>query len=155
MPGAFAMRPAGAADAEALAALHEIAIAPSWTATEIAWMLDPPGLGLLAHDDRGIAGFVLARAVADEAEILTLAVRPDERRRGVASSLINRLLGDLRARKVAALFLEVAEDNRAALGLYLQFGFVETGRRRGYYERAGAGAADAIVMSRSITQQGD
>ena len=118
-------------------------------------MLDSPGRGLVAEDDRGIAGFVLARAVADEAEILTLAVRPEERRRGVGSALLSRLLDDLRASGVAALFLEVAEDNTAALGLYARFSFVETGRRRSYYERVNVTAADAIVMSRRTATEVD
>lgn len=154
-PREMMIRPAVAADTDALAALHSLSFTPAWSATEIAWMLDSPGLGLVASEGNEIAGFVLARAVADEAEILTLAVRPNGRRRGVGTALLSQLLNSLRERKVAVLFLEVAEDNAAGLGLYRRFGFVETARRRGYYARAQAPAADAIVMSKRMAKQGD
>lgn len=155
MAGATLIRPATAADAEALAALHARSISPAWSATEIAWMLDPPGLGLVAERAQAMAGFVLARAVAGEGEILTLAVRPDERRQGVATALLSGLLGELRRGKVADLFLEVADDNAAALGLYTRLGFREKARRRGYYTRAPAAPADAIVMWRLTAIDGD
>lgn len=151
----ISIRPAVAADANALAALHKLAFTPSWSATEIAWMLDSPGLGLVSEDGNETTGFVLGRAVAGEAEVLTLAVHPDGRRRGAGSALLSRLLDCLREHKIAVLFLEVAEDNAAALALYRRFGFVETARRRGYYARDRAPAADAIVMSKRLAKQGD
>lgn len=154
-PRDTSIRPAVAADADALAALHKLAFTPSWSATEIAWMLDSPGLGLVAEDGNETIGFVLGRAVAGEAEVLTLAVCPDGRRRGVGSALLSRLLDSLRERRIAVLFLEVADDNAAALALYRRFGFVETARRRGYYARDRAPAADAIVMSKRMATEVD
>src|SRR5947209_197660 len=87
-------------------------------------------------------GMVLARVAADEAEILTLAVLPDRRRRGLARALLERTMQAAARRGAGAMFLEVAEANRAARALYEGAGFVEVGRRRGYYR----GGGDALVL---------
>ena len=78
--------------------------------------------------------FLLGRFIFDDAEILTLAVSPSERRKGVASLLVKDFL--LRATKqgVNRVTLEVAEDNLPALALYYSFSFVSIGRREGYYK---------------------
>ena len=132
----------GAADAETLAALHAEAFELPWTAAAFAALLEQRGV----FGARVMGGFVLCRIVLDEAEILTLAVRPEARRLGLASRL-TRAAADLAAEGGAAqLFLEVAEDNAAARALYGGLGFVQTGRRRGYYARAEGPPADALLL---------
>ena len=91
------------------------------------------------------SGFVLARAVAGEGEILTLAVHPTVRRRGVALALVHAAAGLAQAMGAESLWLEVAQDNAAALALYAAAGFEEVGRRSGYYPRA-EGAVDALSL---------
>jgi ribosomal-protein-alanine N-acetyltransferase len=88
--------------------------------------------------------------VADEAEILTLAVRPETRRRGIGARLVRAAA--VRAADLGAerLLLEVAQDNVAARGLYARCGFIEVGRRRGYYARPGAAAADALTLALNL-----
>ena len=90
----------------------------------------------------GSAGFVLARSVFDEAEILTLAVLPERRREGWGRALLRQALAEAGRRGATAMFLEVAEANRPALDLYASLSFVQVGQRTGYY----AGRGDARVM---------
>src|SRR5205823_1311599 len=91
------LRAATAADAEALARVHGEAFAAAWSAHEIAALMAAPGGYALVVDVIDPVGFILCRAVAGEAEILTLAVRPAARRRGVGRALLEAALGAARA----------------------------------------------------------
>ena len=132
--------------ATALAGLHATAFEAPWDASAMAVLLAQPGVFAVAEDD----GFVLCRAVADEAEILTIAVRPEARGRGLGSRLVAAGAQQAEALGAMRLFLEVAEDNHPALALYAGAGFVVSGRRRGYYGRADGSRVDALVMSRNL-----
>jgi ribosomal-protein-alanine N-acetyltransferase len=144
------LRLASRADAAALAGVHAAAFEAPWTDAEILrFAEDPGGFALAAEDADALAGFILCRVVAGEAEILTLAVRPDSRRRGAASALVEAAAA-LAARTASAMFLEVADDNAGAIALYERTGFRAVGRRAGYYARAGAAAVDALVMRRAL-----
>lgn len=103
-------------------------------------MLGQPGMAcwMSEHD-----GFILVRAVADEAEILTLAVLPAQRRKGIAAALLQEAQRNLRQGGSKKLYLEVAADNAAATALYQKTGFTVTGRRPRYY----AHGADALTMT--------
>ena len=96
-------------------------------------------------------GFILLRAVADEAEILTLAVRPAARRRGLGARLVQEGVVAAAARGATRLFLEAAQDNIAALALYARAGFAEAGRRPGYYARPDGGRQDALLLALNLT----
>jgi ribosomal-protein-alanine N-acetyltransferase len=126
-----------------LAALHAEAFEASWDASAFETLLDQPGMKAVEAAD----GFILIRTVAGEAEILTLAVRPSARRRGLGADLLAKGLVLALAGGAGRLFLEVAEDNLAARALYARAGFTEAGRRRGYYARPGGPAADALVLA--------
>ncbi|MCE3288108.1 MAG: rimI [Caulobacter sp.] len=131
------------ADPQVLAALHAQAFDSPWSVAEFSSLLDTPGTFAVAEDQ----GFILVRAIAGEAEIITLAVAPAARRRGLARRLIQQAVVQALALEAEALFLEVAEDNVPALGLYRGLGFEVVGRRRGYYARGGENPpADALVM---------
>jgi len=136
---------AGPDRAAALAALHAQAFGAPWTEAEIAALLRGPGGAALEVD----GGFILLRVAAGEAEVLTLAVRPGARRRGVGRALVRAGLQAAERAGAEAMFLEVAADNGAALALYAGEGFAEVGRRRGYYARPGE-AADALVLRRAL-----
>ncbi len=79
------------------------------------------------------AGFILWRMVADEGEILTLAVDPDFRRQGLGRQLVNAVLTQAKEKKLVRFFLEVEEKNHAALALYKSLGFAAINRRVDYY----------------------
>ncbi len=139
------LRDAVPADAPALAALHAAAFPPAqaWGADTIGLLLALPGAFGLWRD---YAGLVLARMAADEAEVLTIGVAPDTRRRGHGAALLRGALAAARARGAGAMFLEVAAGNAPALALYAREGFAEVGRRRRYY----ADGADALVLRRDL-----
>lgn len=100
------------------------------------------------------AGLILMRAIAGEAEVLTLAVAPAHRRRGVGRALLEAGLAQAALLGAEAAFLEVAADNPAALNLYRRSGFQEVGRRLGYYARPSGPAADALVLRRTLNSPG-
>jgi len=82
----------------------------------------------------GIVGFAVASVLAPESELELIAVCPEAQRRGVARRLFEDLAAELSAAGAAEVNLEVRAGNRAALGLYRKLGFVESGRRKGYYQ---------------------
>lgn len=144
------LRAALAHEAAVLAAIHAEAFAAPdrWGADAIALMLEAAGgFGVLALDGTPPfgaepLGFGLARAMAGEAEVLTLAVRPAARRRGVGRALFDALARQAKTFGAEMLFLEVAEGNLPARGLYAAAGATEVGRRRRYY----ADGNDALVL---------
>ena len=151
MSGAGSLRPLGARDLDRAAALHAAAFAAlgerAWTRQDVAELLAAPGVaGLLVEDDDGDGGFVLYRVAVDEAELLTLAVSPARRRRGVGRTLLGAVIDRARAVGARTLFLEVGADNGPARSLYAAAGFACIGRRAAYYQRHGGVAADALVM---------
>lgn len=113
-----------------------------WTEAEFVALLDSPLCFLLADQ----SGFLVGRVVADEAELLTLAVDPEARRQGAGGRLVNCFLDESRRRGARSAFLEVAQTNAAARALYRKAGFTETGRRRGYYRNADSAPVDALVL---------
>jgi len=148
--GAPEIRPVTPFDLELVAALHAACFAEGWSAASIATLLAGPGaFGLLAASDGEPAGFILVRPAADEAEILSLAVLPAWRRRGLARRLLAAALERLAAAGTRRLLLEVAEDNAAARRLYQGAGLVPVGRRPGYYRSEG-GATAALVLALAI-----
>lgn len=134
---------------DTLAALHGRAfVTPRpWTADEFARFLADPLVFLLVEGD---AGLIVGRAVADEAELLTVAVAPEARGRGLGQRLVTRFLYQARLRGAESAFLEVAEDNAPARALYARAGFAETGRRRSYYLHPDGLASDALVLRRVL-----
>lgn len=133
---------------EVLAALHARAFDHPWNPAEFASLLASPGTFAIAEEH----GFVLARAIAGEAEIITLAVTPVARRQGLATRLMQQAIVRAIALGAEAMFLEVAEDNHAAARLYAGLGFEIAGRRVGYYRRADGPAVDALVMRLSLNR---
>lgn len=134
------------ADAPALAALHATAFPPgaAWSAETFATLLAMEGVvGLQAP-----GGFILARRVLDEAEILTLVVHPDQRRQGLGEALVETAALVTAAAGARVMFLEVAADNQPAMALYAKAGFERAGRRPDYY---GPGA-HAWLLRRSLEE---
>ncbi len=97
-----------------------------------------------------LMGFVLSRRAADEAEVLTVVVDPANRRQGIAARLMAANIDLLVRYGVKALFLEVGEGNAAARRLYAGLGFVEVGRRDGYYRTSGGAPATALTLRRAL-----
>ena len=124
-------------------------------ASTCAELLAMPGtFGELIVVGGAEVGISLARVAADEAELLTIGVLPGHRQRGLAQCLLQRLLAAVRQRGANAVFLEVAEDNAVARNFYRKEGFLEVGRRPGYYGDATASTIAAIVMRRVVATSG-
>lgn len=131
------------------AAIHAASFAHPWQEADFEQLFVTPGVwgdGAIGDKDERLAGFVLSRIAADEAEILTLAVAPQWRMRGVASNLLAPHLSSLAANRAGRVFLEVEEKNTAALALYAKFGFKQAGERKSYYRTADASPKGALIM---------
>jgi ribosomal-protein-alanine N-acetyltransferase len=136
-----------------LASLHGGLFEAPWDAAAFASLLNHPGsTAFLARVGAPplTAGFILGQLAADEAEILTLGVGKDCQRHGIGRRLVEALGRAAKRAEARRLFLEVAADNGPALGLYKGLGFVEVGRRKGYYQRAGAPAQDALTLALTL-----
>jgi len=133
-------------DLAPLAAIHASCFPDAWDARALAELLATPGAFAFSSTD----GFILARAVAGEAEILTLAVTPAARRNGLGRALVAEAAGYAQQSGAGAMFLEVALSNTAARALYTRLGFTEAGRRKGYYARPGAALEDAQILRSNL-----
>jgi ribosomal-protein-alanine N-acetyltransferase len=139
-------------DASKMAELHAPAFADAWPEEAFASLLSREEVFAVlgaTGADRAAQGLVLMRAVAEEAEVLTICVASEARRDGLGRSLLIEACKIARARGADHLFLEVAETNAAATRLYHKLGFKTVGRRRAYYRQA-EDAADALVMRREL-----
>ena len=134
---------------EALAALHARCFSEAprpWSAREFGELVASDATLLLCRPD----GFALGRLAGPEAELLTLAVEPLARRRGLGTALVLDFEAAAAGRGASDAFLEAAVDNAAACGLYASLGYRQVGRRPGYYARPGQPARDALVFSKHI-----
>jgi [ribosomal protein S18]-alanine N-acetyltransferase len=135
--------------ADLMAELHARAFARPWSAAEIAKLMENPAVFALTSRDAAPQGFVMAWAAAGDAELLTVAVVPEARRKGIGASLVSAAGITALVRGAASMHLEVAEDNAAARAMYAKLGYEEAGRRHAYYASEG-GLVDAIVMKRKL-----
>jgi ribosomal-protein-alanine N-acetyltransferase len=129
------------AHAPVLAAIHARCFVGADAWDEAAWLVLLTSAGVSGWVDEA-GGVILLRRAADEADVVTLAVVPEARRRGIGAALLRAGLEGLRAAGVARVFLEVAQRNAGARALYAASGFMEVGVRRGYY----ADGDDAVLM---------
>ena len=101
----------------------------------------PSGICLAATGPQGLVGYLVCSRYADVWHLMNVAVSPDRRRSGVATTLIKRLFEE--ARGVLPFTLEVRVSNHQAIAMYRRFGFRPAGRRRRYYHDNGE---DALIM---------
>jgi ribosomal-protein-alanine N-acetyltransferase len=133
-----------------IAALHARLFDPAWDVESINQSIEHPASASFiaqVRDPLALAGFILGRIAADEAEILSIGVAPEWQRRGVGRKMVEGLVRAARRAEVKRLFLEVATDNTAAVALYAALGFKKVGGRKDYYERAGGKRADAVILA--------
>jgi ribosomal-protein-alanine N-acetyltransferase len=141
------MSPLRPRDAAAITQLHATSFQRGWGEDEIdRLLLDRSVVGHRVMIRRAMAGFILSRMAADEAEILSVAIAPARRGRGLARPLLDLHLRSLAGLGVRTVFLEVDETNLPALRLYGGSGFHEVGRRHAYYENGAA----ALVLRRDL-----
>lgn len=144
------LRPGGADDLDDVMRIMTTAFPPcfgeAWTRSQCAGILPMAGVTLtLAEDNDETLGFALARTIADEAELLLIAVNPECQRRGIGQSLLVNFIEQARNAGAEKLHLEV-RDNNPAVALYTAAGFVPAGRRRNYYRGADGTKHDAVTL---------
>lgn len=147
---ALVLRHAALADVERVAELElSCFTSDPWPRQSFESFIDRAGVTFIVAEDpgreEGIVGYAVLIQVAEEAELLNLAVAGDSRRGGIGSSLLRSLLEVAARDGVTTVYLEVRESNAAARGLYAAHGFVEVGRRRRYYQRPGE---DALILQK-------
>jgi [ribosomal protein S18]-alanine N-acetyltransferase len=153
---AASLRRATIADCDELSDIHSDSFSRGWSSAEFESLLVQTGTHALLAEQRSIfgrrspAGFVLYRLVADEAEVLTVAVARAFRGRGVGRALLDEALRHAYREGAERIYLEVEDTNRAAIALYRRAEFRETGRREGYYREGRAAPGGALVMLRQL-----
>jgi [ribosomal protein S18]-alanine N-acetyltransferase len=151
-PAGLHVEPGRPGDGRELARIHAQGFFRGWPADEFETFLgDATTPVYLACDaKRRIAGFALIRIVADEAELLTISVDKKWRGKRVGQALILAAFDDLLLTRAKRMFLEVSEENTAAIKLYKRQGFATIGQRRGYYPKPDGTQATALVMARDL-----
>lgn len=151
-PGGLHIEPGQTRDAADLAAIHAKGFYRGWPSTEFASFLSERDTPVYVACDakRRIAGFALVRIAADEAELLTIAVAPKWRGKKLGQALMAAVFDDLLMSPATQMFLEVSEENTAAIKLYQRQGFETISRRKGYYAKPDGSAATALVMKRDL-----
>lgn len=148
--------PGGADDLEGVMRVMEAAFGTAygeaWTRSQCAGILPMSGvtLNIAREGEQGeVLGFALFRTVADDAELLLLAVHPDRHRQGIGTMLLRHFLETAQAKGARRLHLEVRDGN-PAVKTYVAHGFAPVGRRREYYRGTDGRRFDAITFARTI-----
>ena len=121
----------------------------AWTRSQLSGILPMNGVFLTLAVDReleNVVGFSLVRTVAEESELLLIAVLPKEQKRGVGGLLLDHFIATAREDGVRRVHLEVRDGNRA-IGMYRAAGFSPVGRRRNYYHATDGKRYDAITLA--------
>ena len=124
----------------------------AWTRSQLSGILPMTGVSLmLAWDNRNdkVVGFSLVRLVADEAELLLLAILPTHHRRGIGRRLLDHFTRQAKEEGVGRVHLEVRDGN-PAVAMYRAAGFSAVGRRRNYYQALDGKRYDAITLAHEL-----
>ncbi|HKD80193.1 MAG TPA: ribosomal protein S18-alanine N-acetyltransferase [Candidatus Angelobacter sp.] len=121
--------------------------AARWNQNDYLRLLAPEPLqqrvALVVEDDLEVVGFIVGKQIDRECEIENIAVSGAARRRGLGTRLLGEFLELVRRRGGQEIWLEVRESNLAARALYEKWAFVETGRRKTYYQDP---VEDALIL---------
>ena len=131
-----------------LASIHLAAFTETraWGVSEFSALLDSRHVFVVGDSK----GFAMGRVIADEAELLTLAVHPDLQGQGLGRALLLRFQEVASQRGATEVFLEVSEQNITAINLYTSNNYTESGRRKNYYALRNGTQADALILRRNL-----
>ena len=146
------VRGATAADVEAILRVERGAVeAPHWSEAEYRGALEDAGVVrrclMVAEVEGLLVGFAVGKVAARIGELESVAVTDSARRQGVGRALCLAVMEWCRARGAGGMELEVRAGSAGAIGLYVGLGFVEMGRRRGYYREP---VEDALLMQMEL-----
>lgn len=137
-------------DAKTLYQIHKACFPIYWKEAEIAEMLLTSGTRAWVARLVEPVGMLITRSQFEQAEILTIGVLEEARGAGVAKEMMKKAHKKLVDSDVKKIFLEVAENNLAAIALYKGLGYAESGRRAAYYKQEDGTRTDALVMSKTL-----
>lgn len=145
----FPLVPLATQDGAILEGIHASCFPDGWDKDTFDRLLtENSACGWMAKSlDGQPVGFILARVLQDEAEILTFAVEPSFQKLGIGRCLLRELMVFLTSVGCEKIFLEVAVDNQAAIALYSSENFVSVGTRANYYQRADQSFVCALIMA--------
>lgn len=143
-------------DFKKLARVHAACFEPGWCESALLDLLSQSStVGFaVAQGEKAPAtkkdlsdcdGFILARLIGEEGEILTLAVAPRQRGLGLGGALLQALIAKAQESGAKRIYLEVGSENPPAQALYSRYGFARVGMRKAYY-----GQKDAFVLTLSL-----
>ncbi len=145
------MRPIGPDDADAILAIQaESPEVAQWSQGAYDRLAQEAMTGWAAELNGNISGFVTARCVGGDIEILNFAVGRHARRQGVGARLLSEVLAWAKGERAEKIYLEVRASNEAARKFYERHGFRETGRRPRYYS---APIEDALLLELSLSSE--
>lgn len=126
----------------------------AWSKKSIEDVLNMAGFtGYLVQLDGTPAGFILCRAGLDEAEVLTLGVLREFRRKGLGRSLLDAVLETFRGSSIERVLLEVGTENKIARDFYADMSFREISRRPQYYKTGEGKSEDALILCRKTKER--
>ena len=135
---------------EGAAALEKLCFASPWSAQSLELLTNEGiGVGYLCltsaapNTEPVVTAYGGMLVTVDEGQITNIAVHPDHRRKGLGTAIVRSLLRHAKDAKLDSVSLEVRASNTAAINLYKEAGFVEMGRRKGFYQKP---TEDALVM---------
>lgn len=132
-----------------VAELEKICFSDPWSEKSVASELENElALWLVAEEGGFVAGYIGSQTVLGETDMMNIAVHPNFRRRGIAEALVVSLVQELRSVDSKSLTLEVRASNDPAIGLYRKLGFIQAGRRPGYYRNP---KEDALILRKEWT----
>lgn len=143
------IRPLTESDLKIAVAIHAASFEVGWDADAFRNYLAPTHIAIGCFDEGALSGFILLGACTDQTDIITIAVNPAARGKGLGRTLVEAAETEAGARGAELIFLEVAEDNAAAIALYKACGYVPIGKRKNYYRRAG-GRVSALTMRKTL-----
>jgi len=146
------IRPSIDADIDAMCRIESECFSDPWSRESIIGAVDADAsLCYTALSDGNVIGYAFIYVVADESEVLNIAVSPSHRRRGVGSALMKMILSEAERIGAATSYLEVRESNTAAKELYEELGFTALGKRKNYYRYP---TEDAVLMAKVLRVEG-
>lgn len=156
-PLTISVRPMRKIDMDAVAKIYGASFDEPWPRPVVESLYSTPAAwGLLASikapEGDTPVGFILARTVIDEVDIMSVGVHPQHRRKGIGRTLVDAVIHSVNPNLGGVVILEVAEDNPAAQKLYANAGFNVVGRRPGYYIRVGNVKVAALLMRYAIDE---
>ena len=149
----YTKRPSELRDVDMMSAIERVCFTVPWSRESIEQTVKSDAaycVSVLCGDD--VVGYGFSVTVADESEILNLAVSPEHRRRGIGRLILDEMLKGAASSGAKTAYLEVRESNKAASALYESEGFTVVGRRKNYYKLP---TEDAVIMAKVLVGGAD